>query len=175
MGVIYRISTMKLLSFAPTLLIFVGQLKVSLCDVNSIKDKIIKDVLTDYSKDIRPAGSVTNRGVKIHMSVLPIHIHVDSTTSTVSSMVVFVFKWNDDRLKWVPANYQNVSKVYVGPDKLWRPDIKVYNSVEHFEYGDTDMELDSTGMIWWFPPTNLRTNCELDWTYWPWDYQICQY
>ena len=27
--------------------------------------------------------------------------------------------------------------------------------------------------IWWSTPVNLHTSCELDWTYWPWDRQIC--
>ena len=23
------------------------------------------------------------------------------------------------------------------------------------------------------PPVNLHTSCDLDWTYWPWDRQVC--
>ena len=27
--------------------------------------------------------------------------------------------------------------------------------------------------MWWVPPTNLHTSCDLDWTFWPWDRQTC--
>ena len=27
--------------------------------------------------------------------------------------------------------------------------------------------------VWWVPPVNLHTSCDLDWTYWPWDRQNC--
>lgn len=27
--------------------------------------------------------------------------------------------------------------------------------------------------VWWVPPVNLHTSCDLDWTYWPWDRQTC--
>ena len=30
-----------------------------------------------------------------------------------------------------------------------------------------------TLQIWWVPPVNLHTSCDLDWTYWPWDRQVC--
>ncbi|XP_023321649.1 neuronal acetylcholine receptor subunit alpha-6 [Eurytemora carolleeae] len=82
--------------------------------------------------------------------------------------------WKDTRLKWIPENYENVSVVHLGPDKVWKPDIMVYNSLQHFDYEMTDVGLVSSGLIWWVPPVNLHTSCELDWTYWPWDYQKCR-
>ena len=34
-------------------------------------------------------------------------------------------QWEDSRLKWAPSNYENVSKVHIRPELLWRPDIMV--------------------------------------------------
>lgn len=40
-------------------------------------------------------------------------------------------------------------------------------------YGDTDLIVESDGMVWWVPPTNLRAECPLDVRYWPYDIQVC--
>ena len=37
--------------------------------------------------------------------------------------------------------------MHVGPERLWRPDIMVYNSVEHFDYETTDLLLTSDGTV----------------------------
>ena len=37
--------------------------------------------------------------------------------------------------------------MHVGPERLWRPDIMVYNSVEHFDYETTDLVLTSDGTV----------------------------
>jgi len=136
-------------------------------------DKIIKDILKDYSPSSRPAGKLTDRGVSMGINVVPLHINVNTETSTLNSHVWFVMKWMDTRLKWVPTNYENVSTIHLAPDKIWRPDIMVYNSVEHFDYEKTELLVLNDGQIWWVPPVNLHTSCDLDWTYWPWDRQTC--
>ena len=50
-------------------------------------------------------------------------------------------------LRWAASNYENISRVHVGPERLWRPDIMVYNSVEHFDYETTDLLLTSDGTV----------------------------
>ena len=49
--------------------------------------------------------------------------------------------------RWAASNYENISRVHVGPERLWRPDIMVYNSVEHFDYETTDLLLTSDGTV----------------------------
>eukprot|EP00090_Calanus_glacialis_P013211 TRINITY_DN21854_c0_g1_i1.p1 TRINITY_DN21854_c0_g1~~TRINITY_DN21854_c0_g1_i1.p1 ORF type:complete len:446 (-),score=84.38 TRINITY_DN21854_c0_g1_i1:281-1480(-) len=136
-------------------------------------DKIINDILKDYSPSSRPAGKVSDRGVSMGINIVPLHVNVDTETSTLNSHVWFVMKWTDTRLKWVPTNYENVSTIHLAPEKIWRPDIMVYNSVEHFDYEKTELLVLNDGQVWWVPPVNLHTSCDLDWTYWPWDRQTC--
>ena len=50
-------------------------------------------------------------------------------------------------MRWAASNYENISRVHVGPERLWRPDIMVYNSVEHFDYETTDLLLTSDGTV----------------------------
>lgn len=56
-------------------------------------------------------------------------------------------RWTDTRLQWAATNYENVSTVHLAPDRLWRPDIMVYNSVEHFDYEQTDVVVRNDGKV----------------------------
>jgi hypothetical protein len=116
-------------------------------DVNTMTDKIIKDILKDYSPSSRPAGKVSDRGVSMGINIVPLHVNVDTETSTLNSHVWFVMKWTDTRLKWVPTNYENVSTIHLAPEKIWRPDIMVYNSVEHFDYEKTELLVLNDGQV----------------------------
>jgi len=141
--------------------------------VTEMTDKIVKDILKDYNSGSRPSGSVSDQGVSVSINIVPLHVQVNADTSTLNAHVWFVMQWEDSRLRWAPTNYENVSKVHIQPEKLWRPDIMVYNSVEHFDYEKTEVLVLSNGDVWWVPPVNLHTSCALDWTYWPWDRQAC--
>uniref|UniRef100_A0A914EKJ6 Neurotransmitter-gated ion-channel ligand-binding domain-containing protein n=1 Tax=Acrobeloides nanus TaxID=290746 RepID=A0A914EKJ6_9BILA len=44
-------------------------------------------------------------------------------------------RWQDPRLAWDPAKYNNISKIYVPVSSLWMPPIFFYNSIQ------TDLEL----------------------------------
>ena len=91
---------------------------------------------------------------------------MEPETSTLQSHVWFVMRWTDTRLKWVAGNYENVSTVHLSPDKVWHPDIMVYNSVQHFDYEMTDLLVTSTGTVsgWmkiFFPPKKSLTCSDL--------------
>ena len=79
--------------------------------------------------------------------MVPLHVHVDAERSALDSHVWFVMRWQDTRLKWVATNYENISTVHVSPDKIWHPDIMVYNSIKHFDYERTDLLVTSDGTV----------------------------
>ena len=87
------------------------------------------------------------RGVTLGLNIIPLHLNVNPETSTLQSHVWFVMRWTDTRLKWVPTNYENISTVHLAPDKVWHPDMMVYNSVQHFDYEMTDLLVTSTGTV----------------------------
>lgn len=45
---------------------------------------------------------------------------------TIQSWIIL--KWNDNRLKWNPEDYENESKNYASFDLLWVPDISLIES-----------------------------------------------
>ena len=111
-----------------------------------------------------PLKYIYFRGVALGINIVPLHLNVDPEVSfskivmdfseliftqlgTLSSHVWFVMRWRDTRLRWAASNYENISRVHVGPEQLWRPDIMVYNSVEHYDYETTDLLLTSDGTV----------------------------
>jgi hypothetical protein len=47
------------------------------------------------------------------------------------------------------------------------------SSIQHEDYEDTDVLVSAPGSLFWVPPVTSHTSCKLDFTYWPWDVQIC--
>merc|ERR1711963_948511 len=78
-------------------------------------------------------------------------------------------------LETYTASLQNVSSVHVGPERVWKPDIRFFNSEAHEDYEATDVVVRNNGFLFWVPPVTSHTFCEgLDLTYWPWDIQQCE-
>ncbi|KAK6048820.1 hypothetical protein COOONC_13675 [Cooperia oncophora] len=36
-------------------------------------------------------------------------------------------KWNDFQLRWQPEDYGNITNLHVPPDRVWLPDIVLFN------------------------------------------------
>jgi len=95
--------------------------------------------------------------------------------STLTSHFWLALRWKDKRLIWDKRQHQNVSSVHVGPERVWKPDIRFFNSEAHEDYEATDVVVRNNGFLFWVPPVTSHTFCEgLDLTYWPWDIQQCE-
>ncbi|XP_073343071.1 neuronal acetylcholine receptor subunit alpha-3-like [Pagrus major] len=83
--------------------------------------------------------------------------------------------WNDYKLKWAPVEYDGIEFIRVPSNKIWRPDIVLYNNaVGDFLVEDkTKALLKFDGTITWVPPAIFKSSCPMDITYFPFDYQNC--
>ncbi|NXL38396.1 ACHA6 protein, partial [Glaucidium brasilianum] len=83
--------------------------------------------------------------------------------------------WNDYKLQWDPKEYDGIEFVRVPADKIWKPDIVLYNNA----VGDFQVEsktkalLRYDGMITWTPPAIFKSSCPMDITFFPFDHQNC--
>ena len=41
--------------------------------------------------------------------------------------VWLTLKWNDFQLRWNPKDYDGITQLRVAPDKIWLPDIVLFN------------------------------------------------
>ncbi|XP_041653475.1 neuronal acetylcholine receptor subunit alpha-6 [Cheilinus undulatus] len=83
--------------------------------------------------------------------------------------------WNDYKLKWTPVEFDGIEFIRVPSNKIWRPDIVLYNNaVGDFLVEDkTKALLKFDGTITWVPPAIFKSSCPMDITYFPFDYQNC--
>ncbi|XP_028273904.1 neuronal acetylcholine receptor subunit alpha-3-like isoform X3 [Parambassis ranga] len=83
--------------------------------------------------------------------------------------------WNDYKLRWIPAEFDGIEFIRVPSNKIWRPDIVLYNNaVGDFLVEDkTKALLKFDGTITWVPPAIFKSSCPMDITYFPFDYQNC--
>ncbi|XP_069482520.1 neuronal acetylcholine receptor subunit alpha-6 isoform X2 [Ambystoma mexicanum] len=83
--------------------------------------------------------------------------------------------WKDYKLKWNPPDFDGIEFFRVPAEKIWRPDIALYNNaVGDFQVeGKTKALLKYDGMITWAPPAIFRSSCPMDITFFPFDHQNC--
>ncbi|KAH9502550.1 Neuronal acetylcholine receptor subunit alpha-9 [Bulinus truncatus] len=88
---------------------------------------------------------------------------------------MYIQEWNDILLTWDPAAHDNIRSVMIPSDKIWLPDILLYNFADDRlkEQRDALCIVQQTGNIQWMPQAILRSSCSIDTKYFPFDVQTC--
>lgn len=86
------------------------------------------DLFRGYNSLVQP---VRNRSelpmiVKIGMQLVLL-INVDEKEQVMHTNVWLTMKWDDFQLKWDPRDYANITQIRVAPEKVWLPDIVLFN------------------------------------------------
>lgn len=86
--------------------------------------------------------------------------------------------WNDERLAWNASDFDDIDELYVSADSIWTPQLAVLNS-EGQVMGDIfsrdfRVEIFPDGSIIWWTAAVIKSTCDLDPTFFPYDNQTCQ-
>jgi len=136
------------------------------------KDLLDKD---KYNVNVMPTP-VKNHTTKVLMGIKVRGIYLDDKDQTLTLNSWFVMVWHDRRLTWDHKDYGGLKDTTFDMTTVWRPDLLVYNSAEPTKvdhYGKTPVFARSSGIVYWVPPTQTRTECPMDITYWPFDSHTC--
>lgn len=147
-------------------------------DSMSYEDVLVKYVLDAYksrSKYGRPVLHF-NDTQKVEFAIqLTQIVDLDEQEQVLTLNVWDQYYWKDDHIGWDPEEYGMVASVRIPSDKIWTPDIKLYNYA--------DMRLDehrnalcivyNTGYIYWMPQAVYRSSCPIDVYAFPFDVQNC--
>ena len=92
------------------------------------EDRLMVDLFRGYNSLVQP---VRNRSelpmiVKIGMQLVLL-INVDEKEQVMHTNVWLTMKWDDFQLKWDPRDYANITQIRVAPEKVWLPDIVLFN------------------------------------------------
>ncbi|XP_005001342.1 neuronal acetylcholine receptor subunit alpha-6 isoform X2 [Cavia porcellus] len=113
-----------------------------------------------YNRFIRPAENVSD----------PVTVHFEVAITQLANVI-----WNDYKLRWDPKEYDGIETLHVPAEKIWKPDIVLYNNaVGDFQVaGKTKALLKYNGTITWTPPAIFKSSCPMDITFFPFDHQNC--
>ncbi|XP_030650134.1 neuronal acetylcholine receptor subunit alpha-3 [Chanos chanos] len=102
-------------------------------------------------------------------------VKVDEVNQIMETNLWLRHVWNDYKLRWDPKDFGGVEFIRVPSNRIWKPDIVLYNNaVGDFQVDDkTKALLRYNGDVTWIPPAIFKSSCKIDVTYFPFDYQNC--
>ncbi|XP_077629208.1 neuronal acetylcholine receptor subunit alpha-6 isoform X2 [Crocuta crocuta] len=124
------------------------------------EERLFHKLFSHYNQFIRPVENVSD----------PVTVHFEVAITQLANVI-----WNDYKLRWDPMEYDGIETLRVPADKIWKPDIVLYNNaVGDFQVeGKTKALLKYDGMITWTPPAIFKSSCPMDITFFPFDHQNC--
>ncbi|KAM8879456.1 neuronal acetylcholine receptor subunit alpha-3-like isoform 2-T2 [Spinachia spinachia] len=156
------------------LLLLVG-LMARDCFSSKAEDRLFRKLFRRYNQFIRPVENVSDPvTVEFEVSISQL-VKVDEVNQIMETNLWLRHVWNDYKLRWMPAEFDGIQFIRVPSNKIWRPDIVLYNNaVGDFLVEDkTKALLKFDGTITWVPPAIFKSSCPMDITYFPFDYQNC--
>jgi len=67
--------------------------------------------------------------------------------------------WTDERLKWHASEYDGIDELRIGVQKIWIPDIRLYNGAEAEEKDSEPAIVYESGNCYWIPPVTFKSYC----------------
>uniref|UniRef100_A0A914C2B3 Uncharacterized protein n=1 Tax=Acrobeloides nanus TaxID=290746 RepID=A0A914C2B3_9BILA len=113
--------------------------------------------------------------VKFGASLIRI-IDVDEYNQVLTTNLWLEMHWNDYKLSWDPSKYDGLKKINLPANKIWVPDILLYNNADGEPHASTtknDAIVYYTGLVIWKPPSIYKSFCSIDIEYFPYDSQLC--
>ncbi|KAL3973116.1 receptor-type tyrosine-protein phosphatase R [Sarotherodon galilaeus] len=157
-------------------IMFISHISVTLCCFSSkAEDRLFRRLFRRYNQFIRPVENVSDPvTVEFEVSISQL-VKVDEVNQIMETNLWLRHVWNDYKLRWTPSEFDGIEFIRVPSNKIWRPDIVLYNNaVGDFLVEDkTKALLKFDGTITWVPPAIFKSSCPMDITYFPFDYQNC--
>ena len=143
----------------------------------SLKTKELLDsLLTNYSAYIRPGLDGVHPlsiNLTFNLVVLSEFNEVKSSISTVGFMNV---EWIDERVKWSPGEFSDISSIYVDAKNVWVPTLAISNPADriyHFSEFLGTIKYSSTGEALWKAGSVTKTICNFEILTYPFDEHTC--
>ncbi|KAK7495779.1 hypothetical protein BaRGS_00012999 [Batillaria attramentaria] len=147
-----------------------------LCGFTDDEETLRTALFASYNAKVRP-DYVTNVSIALTLATLN-HLNIAKQTMSVN-LVIYMF-WTDDRLKWNASDYGGLYTLVTPPEDIWTPPVVIENAVDNVgvvggEDNDaTPVRFDQNGVVYWTPPTEVTTSCEMNVEEFPFDSQECK-
>ncbi|XP_072051061.1 neuronal acetylcholine receptor subunit alpha-3-like [Amphiura filiformis] len=144
-------------------------------DASRAQKALFRHLFQDYNPRIRPVENDTETLlVEFGLSMSQL-IDVDEKNQIITTCVWLKQAWTDSRLTWDPSEFANINVLQVPSEKLWIPDIVLFNNADgRYEVTlRTNVLLYPMGYLYWLPPAIFKSSCDIDVRYFPLDQQVC--
>uniref|UniRef100_A0A6P7F121 Acetylcholine receptor subunit beta-like 1 isoform X1 n=1 Tax=Diabrotica virgifera virgifera TaxID=50390 RepID=A0A6P7F121_DIAVI len=139
------------------------------------EERLVRDLFRGYNKLIRPVQNMTEKvDVRFGLAFVQL-INVNEKNQIMKSNVWLRLVWNDYQLQWDEADYGGIAVLRLPPDKVWKPDIVLFNNADgNYEVRyKSNVLIYPNGEVLWVPPAIYQSSCTIDVTYFPFDQQTC--
>ncbi|KAH9282768.1 Acetylcholine receptor subunit beta-like 1 [Echinococcus granulosus] len=129
-----------------------------------------------YNPLIRPVANISE-ALRVNLGLCMIKlIHIDERRQVMKSNVWLPMVWRDYQLTWDPAKYGGLKVIRVPHNKVWKPDIVLFNNADgNYEVvWQPNLLVHYDGSILWMPPAVYESSCAIDVEYFPFDEQECE-
>ena len=141
------------------------------------EQRLYRKLLGSYDPAVRP---VVNHSTSLQI-ILRIKLYqileLSEKDQTLTTNMWMEQRWIDQHLKWDLEEHATIRTLRVPSNRVWLPDTYIYNSASKDGSQGAIMGpyvmLSNDGMIKFPVPMKLKSNCEVDITYFPFDSQIC--
>ncbi|XP_017783650.1 PREDICTED: neuronal acetylcholine receptor subunit alpha-7 isoform X11 [Nicrophorus vespilloides] len=137
--------------------------------------RLLKNLLDEYNILERPVANESEPlEVKFGLTLQQI-IDVDEKNQLLITNIWLSLEWNDYNLRWNESEYGGVKDLRITPNKLWKPDVLMYNSADEGFDGtfQTNVVVKHNGSCLYVPPGIFKSTCKIDITWFPFDDQHC--
>uniref|UniRef100_A0AAN0LHM2 Nicotinic acetylcholine receptor n=1 Tax=Polyphagotarsonemus latus TaxID=1204166 RepID=A0AAN0LHM2_9ACAR len=138
--------------------------------------RLYEDLMAPYNKLVRPVFNSSEMiNVKLGLKLFQI-LDLNLKKEYLLTNMMVSHEWNDYSLRWNFSDYGNVKQLYIPADKLWLPDIILYNNADDaYELSiKTNAVIHYDGTVIWQSPTTFKSHCEINVEYFPFDLQTCK-
>lgn len=134
------------------------------------------DLFNGYNSLIRPVPNASSPPIEVAFSLaLVLLINIDEKNQIMHTNVWPTMRWKDYQMQWDPRFYGNIETIRVPPDKVWLPDIVLFNNADgnYLVSFYSNVVVEHTGEMLWVPPAVYKSSCIIDVEYFPFDEQVC--
>ncbi|XP_014226820.1 neuronal acetylcholine receptor subunit beta-3-like [Trichogramma pretiosum] len=135
-----------------------------------------RHLFCEYDKAVRPVAN-KSASISIQVELRPKFMEFYSSKSQFILHTWVELVWRDEHLNWNPEEFEGVEWIQLKSEELWLPDLSLYNSgdlsVRQTGIPPTICTLWHMGQVECSPSIKYTSQCETDYTFWPYDLQNC--
>jgi len=139
------------------------------------ESRLLNYLMSNYDREVRPVYNASQKVVvRVGITLTQI-FDMDEKNQVMTTNIWLDQEWKDEMMTWDPKDFNGITKLQIPCDKLWLPDIVLYNSADDYSKGyfRSLATVEHTGNVFWPPPTKFRSTCPVNVMYFPFDDQTC--